>query len=128
MGQGQAAPKVDMVAAVPEPASTPEEQPKKPSKSKVQAQHEDPWLPPGSYKIDPDKPHRKPANSCTRIREDMVQCYEKSPCYKSGAPFDECLNSNDPEYVTSECIWLRKGYCKGGCATWLQDDGVGGTH
>merc|ERR1712150_295777 len=72
----------------------------------------EPWLPPGSYRISPDKPHRRPANSCTRIRTDMLQCYEKSKCYKEGAPFEECLNSNDPDYVTSECIWLRKGYAQ----------------
>eukprot|EP00439_Symbiodinium_sp_Y106_P086450 s109_g33.t1 len=73
---------------------------------------EEPWLPPGSYAIDPAKPHRKPSNSCTRIREDMLQCYEGTRCYKEGAPFEECLNSNDPEYVTQECIWLRKGYAQ----------------
>ena len=63
----------------------------------------------------------------------MLQCYEGTRCYKEGAPFEdfqqhdafprlqdngssfqlmcalqECLNSNDPEYVTQECIWLRK--------------------
>mmetsp|Transcript_30919 Transcript_30919/g.62380 ORF Transcript_30919/g.62380 Transcript_30919/m.62380 type:complete len:137 (-) Transcript_30919:111-521(-) len=72
----------------------------------------DPWLPPGSFRMDPSKPHRKPSNSCTRIRADMVQCYERSKCYREGAPFEECLSSNDPDYVTSECIWLRKGYAQ----------------
>ncbi|CAK9047881.1 Tubulin polyglutamylase TTLL11 (Tubulin--tyrosine ligase-like protein 11) [Durusdinium trenchii] len=36
----------------------------------VEPSKKDPWLPPGSYAIDPAKPHRKPSNSCTRIRED----------------------------------------------------------
>mmetsp|Transcript_88962 Transcript_88962/g.207051 ORF Transcript_88962/g.207051 Transcript_88962/m.207051 type:complete len:136 (-) Transcript_88962:70-477(-) len=72
----------------------------------------DPWLPPGSFRIDPAKPHRKPSNSCARIRTDMVQCYERTRCYREGAPFEECLNSNDPDYVSSECIWLRKGYAQ----------------
>ncbi|CAE8590392.1 unnamed protein product [Polarella glacialis] len=73
---------------------------------------EEVWLPPGSFKMDPSKPHRKPANSCTRIREDMLQCYEGTRCYKEGAPFEECLNSNDQEYVSTDCIWLRKGYAQ----------------
>ena len=30
----------------------------------------------------------------------------KSLMLKTGG--QECLNSNDPEYVTQECIWLRK--------------------
>ncbi|CAK0793446.1 unnamed protein product [Prorocentrum cordatum] len=70
----------------------------------------EPWLPPGSFALDASKPHWKASNSCLRIKNDMLQCYESSPCYKSGAPFEECLNSNDEEYVTPECLWLRKGY------------------
>ena len=70
----------------------------------------EPWLPPGSFAVDASKPHRKASNSCLRIKTDMLQCYESSPCYKAGAPFEECLNSNDEEYVTPECLWLRKGY------------------
>ena len=31
----------------------------------------------------------------------------KSLMLKTGGQ-QECLNSNDPEYVTQECIWLRK--------------------
>ncbi|CAJ1419680.1 unnamed protein product [Effrenium voratum] len=73
---------------------------------------QDVWLPPGSFAVDPAKPHRKASNSCSRIREDMVQCYEGTRCYKEGATFEECLNSNDPEYVTQDCIWLRKGYAQ----------------
>lgn len=85
------------------------EQPPAPA---VEEPKKDKWLPPGTFAIDPSKPHRKPTNSCTRIREDMLQCYEKSKCYKQGAPFEECLNSNDPDYVSAECLWLRKGYAQ----------------
>mmetsp|Transcript_89443 Transcript_89443/g.154833 ORF Transcript_89443/g.154833 Transcript_89443/m.154833 type:complete len:120 (+) Transcript_89443:58-417(+) len=83
-----------------------------PASDAMPAKKDEPWLPPGSFALDPSKPHRRASNSCLRIREDMLQCYENTPCYKSGAPFEECLNSNDPEHVTSECIWLRKGYAQ----------------
>eukprot|EP00928_Gymnodinium_smaydae_P082676 TRINITY_DN65982_c0_g1_i1.p1 TRINITY_DN65982_c0_g1~~TRINITY_DN65982_c0_g1_i1.p1 ORF type:complete len:138 (+),score=37.74 TRINITY_DN65982_c0_g1_i1:115-528(+) len=76
------------------------------------AEGKQPWLPPGSFALDPNKPHRKASNSCTRIREDMLQCYEKSRCYKEGAPFEECINSEDADYVGADCIWLRKGYAQ----------------
>merc|ERR1712217_283472 len=79
---------------------------------KRKQEKEDAWLPPGSFKVDPSKPHRKASNSCDRIKVDMMKCYEHSKCYKEGAPFEECLNSNDPEYVSAECIWLRKGYAQ----------------
>merc|ERR1719446_147143 len=101
MGQGQGA---TAAAAAPE-ASQPGASP---SSKKSEAQ----WMPPGSLPVDPTKPHRKPANSCDNIKKDMVQCYEGSRCYKEGAPFEECLNSNDADWVSSECIWLRKGYAQ----------------
>merc|ERR1712232_267173 len=68
------------------------------------------WMPPGSLPL--DKPHRRAANSCLRIKTDMLQCYEHSRCYKEGRPFEECLNSNDADWVTDECLWLRKGYAQ----------------
>mmetsp|Transcript_36522 Transcript_36522/g.105209 ORF Transcript_36522/g.105209 Transcript_36522/m.105209 type:complete len:136 (+) Transcript_36522:87-494(+) len=116
MGQGQGTPPMAEQKAPPLPEQAAPGRPGDSSSASAAASSpqkaDEPWLPPGSFRIDPSKPHRKPSNSCTRIRADMVQCYEKSRCYREGAPFEECLNSNDPDYVTSECIWLRKGYAQ----------------
>uniref|UniRef100_A0A7S1F5Z2 Cytochrome c oxidase assembly factor 5 n=1 Tax=Noctiluca scintillans TaxID=2966 RepID=A0A7S1F5Z2_NOCSC len=83
-----------------------------PGADKEPGPKKEPWLPPGSFRIDPTKPHRKPSNSCDKIKQDMLQCYENTKCYQSHASFEECLHSDDPEWVNAECIWLRKGYAQ----------------
>eukprot|EP00913_Durusdinium_trenchii_P001589 g1472.t1 len=44
------------------------------------------------------------ATVCGALKTSMM-------CFKMHR-HDECLNSNDPEYVTQDCIWLRKGYAQ----------------
>merc|ERR1712178_343191 len=100
MGQGQTAaggvqPIVVAAEAATSSAATASDD-AKPADKKKSA-----WMPPGSLAV--DKPHRKASNSCERIKTDMLECYERSRCYKEGAAFEECLNSNDPDWVTSEC-------------------------
>jgi hypothetical protein len=36
---------------------------------------EEPWLPPGSYAIDPAKPHRKASNSCALFEKGIPMRY-----------------------------------------------------
>lgn len=64
-----------------------------------------------SFRLDPDKPHRRASNSCRALQTDMVQCYQRSKCYESGQfTFDQCLHNADPELVGEMCIMLRKSY------------------
>ena len=61
-------------------------------------------------KVSEDKPHRKP-NSCRRVKADLSQCINKSPCFKSGASFEECISSQDSEWIGGEeCKMLRHAY------------------
>ncbi|EER00107.1 origin recognition complex 1 protein, putative [Perkinsus marinus ATCC 50983] len=61
------------------------------------------------FKVSEDKPHRK-GNDCKRIKADLVQCMQQTQCWKSGALFEECMQSKDPAWVTKECMHLRDAY------------------
>ena len=61
-------------------------------------------------KVTEEKPHRKP-NSCKRVRTDLSECIRKSPCFKSGAPFEECISTQDKDWIGGEeCLMLRHAY------------------
>jgi hypothetical protein len=58
-------------------------------------------------KVSEEKPHRK-ANSCKRVQTDIAECIKKSPCFKSGAKFEDCISSQDKEWIGGEeCAQLR---------------------
>lgn len=66
---------------------------------------------PGSLDVD-GYDHRKPSNSCKKVREDMVACFQNSPCFKQGEPFEACMASYDKKHVGQHCIELRLGYAQ----------------
>ncbi|CAD7944293.1 unnamed protein product [Amoebophrya sp. A25] len=63
---------------------------------------------PFAYEV--TKPHQKIYNSCTKIKNDLGNCMLHSPCFQSGADFQECMQSNDINWVTQECYDMRFGY------------------
>ena len=71
----------------------------------------DPAMLPGSLPVE-GFAHRKPSNSCMAIKMDLVQCIKESPCFAKGRPFDECIHSKDAEFITDECLVLKKGYAQ----------------
>ncbi|PFH34751.1 hypothetical protein BESB_067840 [Besnoitia besnoiti] len=64
-----------------------------------------------SLPVSEDRPYRQASNSCKRLYEEMIACYQKSPCMNSGEfTFEQCRHSEDPRHVTPQCITLRKAY------------------
>ncbi|KAF4664096.1 Origin recognition complex, subunit 1 [Perkinsus chesapeaki] len=61
------------------------------------------------FKVSEDKPHRK-GNDCKRIKSDLVQCMKQTPCWKSGAMFEECMQSKDPAWVSGGATLPGLGY------------------
>jgi len=70
-----------------------------------------PWSLPGSLDVE-GYDHRKPSNSCNKVKQDMTTCFQNSPCFKEGHPFDSCMASYDEAHVTKQCIEIRKGYAQ----------------
>jgi cytochrome c oxidase assembly factor 5 len=66
------------------------------------------------FEVREDKPYRKAFASCRNITNDMLECYEKSSCVKSGQSLKSCMKSEDADWVGEDCIHLKKGYafCK----------------
>lgn len=61
-------------------------------------------------KVSEENPHRK-ANSCKRVRIDLTECIRHSPCFKSGAAFEDCISSQDKDWIGGqECLTLRHAY------------------
>ncbi|KAJ9077212.1 Dephospho-CoA kinase (Dephosphocoenzyme A kinase) (COAE), variant 2 [Entomophthora muscae] len=53
--------------------------------------------------------------SCSQVREELVQCMQKSPCMeKYGYPIKKCFEKEYQIYVPEECQAIRKAYssCK----------------
>ncbi|SBT74869.1 cytochrome c oxidase assembly protein, putative [Plasmodium malariae] len=60
-----------------------------------------------------DLPHRKASNSCKKILNDMIACYQNTICYKKqNSTFEECLHNHNLKEIDENCIILRKAYAQ----------------
>eukprot|EP00451_Oxyrrhis_marina_P013845 CAMPEP_0204320836 /NCGR_PEP_ID=MMETSP0469-20131031/7844_1 /ASSEMBLY_ACC=CAM_ASM_000384 /TAXON_ID=2969 /ORGANISM="Oxyrrhis marina" /LENGTH=118 /DNA_ID=CAMNT_0051302101 /DNA_START=19 /DNA_END=375 /DNA_ORIENTATION=- len=65
---------------------------------------------PGSLDVEGSE-YRKASNSCSAVRNDLTICFKESKCFKEAKrTFDECLHSNDPNFVGEDCLILRNAY------------------
>ncbi len=62
------------------------------------------------FEVTPEKPYRKAFASCKNTKADLVECLKESPCFKSGAKFEDCLYSPDIDWITPDCHRLRQAY------------------
>ena len=62
------------------------------------------------FRVGPDKPYRKAFASCRKTKEELRECLKSSPCFKSGASFEDCLYSPDISWITEECHMARLAF------------------
>ncbi|SOV75689.1 cytochrome c oxidase assembly protein, putative [Plasmodium sp. gorilla clade G3] len=63
--------------------------------------------------VRPDKPHRKASNSCSKLLNDMIACYQNTICYKKhNSNFLDCLHNHNLNEIDENCIILRKAYAQ----------------